>query len=105
MYIFQVHHYIKPDQVDVYKAAALENVRKTVLEPGIIRFEMFQDSADPTHFSIFEVYQDLAARDAHLETEHLLKFKDVYLATNARRGNGDEFIALFPEEGEWKKTN
>jgi autoinducer 2-degrading protein len=105
MYIFQVHHYIKPDQVDVYKTAALENVRKTVLEPGVIRFEMFQDSADPTHFSIFEVYQDLAARDAHLETEHLLKFKDVYLATNARRGNGDEFIALYPEEGEWKKTN
>jgi hypothetical protein len=49
------------------------------------------------------VYQDLAARDAHLETEHLLKFKDVYFATQERKGNGDEFIALFPEEGTWKK--
>ena len=105
MYIFQVHHYIKPDQVETYKASVLENARKTVLEPGVIRFDVFQDSADPTHFSLFEVYQDLAARDAHLTTEHFLMWKDVYLATQARKGNGDEFIALFPEEGDWRKTN
>ena len=41
MYIFQVHHYIKPDQVEVYKAATLENARQTILEPGIIRFDVF----------------------------------------------------------------
>ena len=105
MYIFQVHHYIKPEGVEAYKAVTLENAQKTVLEPGVIRFDVFQDSTDPTHFSLFEVYQDLAARDAHLETEHLLKFKDVYFATQARKGNGDEFIALYPEEGDWKKTN
>ena len=77
MYIFQVHHYIKPDQVEAYKAAVLENAQKTILEPGVIRFDVFQDSTDPTHFSLFEVYQDLAARDAHLTTEHFLKWKDV----------------------------
>ena len=33
-----------------------------------------------------------------------LKWKDVYLATQERKGNGDEFIAIYPAEGDWKKT-
>jgi autoinducer 2-degrading protein len=102
MYIFQVHHYIKPDQVEAYKAATLENARKTILEPGVIRFDVFQDTTNPSHFSLLEVYQDIAARDAHLQTEHFLMWKDVYLQTQERKGNGDEFNALFPE-GIWSK--
>jgi len=70
----------------------------------VLCFEFFQDAADPCHFSLFEVYADMAARDAHLETEHFLKWKDVYLATQERKGNGDEFIAIYPAEGDWKKT-
>jgi quinol monooxygenase YgiN len=103
MYIFQVHHYIRADQVEAYKAATLENARNTILEPGVIRFDVFQDATNPTHFSLLEVYEDLAARDAHLQTEHFLKWKDVYLQTQERRGNGDEFNALFPDEDLWVK--
>ena len=103
MYIFQVHHYIRPEQIEAYQVATLENARKTILEPGVMRFDVFQDATDPTHFSLLEVYQDLAARDAHLQTDHFLKWKDVYLQTQERRGQGDEFIALFPEESMWMK--
>lgn len=103
MYIFQVHHYIKADQVETYKAAILENARKTIEEPGVIRFDVFQDANNPAHFSLLEVYQDLTARNAHLETEHFLKWRDVYLQTQERRGNGDEFNALFPDADMWLK--
>ena len=101
MYIFQVHHYIQPDKVEAYKAATLENARLTVQEPGVIRFDVFQDAEDPTHFSLFEVYQDDAAREAHLQTEHFEKWKAVYLATRDRVGNGNTFNALFPDETYW----
>jgi autoinducer 2-degrading protein len=101
MYIFQVHHYIKPELIETYKAATLENARKTILEPGVIRFDVFQDSSDTAHFSLFEIYRDIAARDAHLETEHFKMWKDVYLQTQQRKGNGDEFNALFPDENLW----
>ena len=104
MYIFQVHHYIKHDQVEIYKAATIENALKTVLEPGVVRFDVFQDTTNPAHFSLLEVYRDLAARDAHLETEHFLKWKDVYLQTQERKGHGDEFNAVFPEERKWIKS-
>lgn len=98
MYIFQVHHYIKPESIEAYKAATLENARKTIQEPGVIRFDVFQDAVNPAHFSLLEIYRDTAARDAHLETEHFKMWKDVYLAAQERKGNGDEFNALFPAE-------
>lgn len=103
MYIFQVHHYIKPDQIEVYKAATLENASKTLQEPGVLRFDVFQDATNPGHFSLLEIYSDLGVRNTHLETEHFKKWVDVYLRTQDHKGSGDEFIALFPEESLWKK--
>ncbi len=103
MYIFQVHHYIKPDQIETYKIATLENARMTILEPGVIRFDVFQDSMNSSHFSLLEVYCDTAARDVHLETAHFKMWKDVYLQTQERSGNGDEFNSLFPDENLWVK--
>jgi len=96
MLIYQFHHYIKPEFVDAYKAATLENAKKTILEPGIIRFDVLQDQEDPTHFSLFEVYRDMAARESHLETEHFLFWKDLVLGQDmfARTGKGDEFEAI-----------
>lgn len=105
MYIFQVHHFIRPDQIEVYKTATLENARKSRLEPGILRFEIFQDATNPAHFSLFEVYASLAARDLHLETEHFLKWKEVCLAAQDHRGSGDEFIPIYPEAAEWAKAS
>ncbi len=103
MYIFQVHHYIKPDQIETYKAATLENAKKTIQETGVLRFDVFQDATNPGHFSLLEVYRDLAARNAHLETEHFKTWRDVYLQTQDHKGSGDEFVVLYPEASLWKK--
>lgn len=96
MFIWQVHHFIKPEEVENYKAATLENVRQSVLEPGILRFEMLQDKEDPTHFSLFEIYRDLEARQSHLETAHFKAWREVALQAFARKGYGHEFNLLAP---------
>ncbi|MFQ5398790.1 MAG: putative quinol monooxygenase [Anaerolineae bacterium] len=101
MFIFQVHHYIKPEMVEAYTAATLENARKTLQEPGVIRFDVLQDKEDPTHFSLFEVYRDKATQQTHLETAHFLAWKEVALRSFTRRGHGDVFDALFPDEVAW----
>jgi (4S)-4-hydroxy-5-phosphonooxypentane-2,3-dione isomerase len=99
MLIFQFHHYIKPEFVEAYKEAILENARITIQEDGIIRFDVFQDQDDPTHFSLLEIYCNQEARDFHLQTNHFLKWKDVVLGQEmfARKGQGDAFKRLFPE--------
>ena len=98
MLIYQFHHYIKPEFVDSYKEAILENADITLHEEGVIRFEVFQDKEDPSHFSLLEIYRDMAARDFHLQTEHFLKWKDIVLGQEmfARKGHGDEFELLNP---------
>ncbi len=102
MIVFQVHHFIKPDLIEEYKAATLENARKTIEEPGVIRFDVLQDEEDPSHFSLFEVYRDKEAQESHLQTEHFFAWKEVALAAFAKRGYGHKFEALYPE-GEWEK--
>lgn len=93
MLAFQFHHYIKPEFVEAYKAAILENARLTIYEEGLIRFYVFQDREDPTHFSLLEIYGDPEAREFHLQTEQFLKWKDIVLGQDkfAREGKGDEF--------------
>lgn len=102
MIIFQVHHFIKPDHIEDYKAATLKNARKTMEEPGVIRFDVLQDKEAPAHFSLFEVYRDKEAREKHLETEHFFGWKEVALKAFAKRGHGYDFEALYPE-GVWGK--
>ncbi len=106
MHIYQFHHYIKPEFVEAYKDAIVENARETFKESGIIRFDVLQDKEDPTHFSLIEVYRDMAAREAHLETKHFLKWKETVQGQDmfARRGKGNEFEAAFPSGVDWQKS-
>jgi quinol monooxygenase YgiN len=99
MLIFQFHHYVKPEHVETYKDAILANARETLKEPGILRFDVFQDTEDPTHFSLLEVYRDEAAREAHLDTDHFKTFRDIVRGEEvfAESGQADQFEALFPE--------
>jgi autoinducer 2-degrading protein len=76
MIIFQFHHYIKSEFVDSYKEAVLEDARESVKEIGIIRFEVFQDQENPSHFILLEYYRDMQAREFHMQTPYLAKFKE-----------------------------
>jgi (4S)-4-hydroxy-5-phosphonooxypentane-2,3-dione isomerase len=100
MIIFQFHHYIKPELVDAYKAAIVEDAKETIKEPGVLAFEVFQDKKDPTHFSLIEMYRDAEARELHLQQPYFLKFKDAFInqEMSAQKGKGDEFDLLFPAE-------
>lgn len=100
MVIFQFHHHIKPELVEAYKEAVLENARETVKEEGVIAFQVFQDQKDPTHFSLLEIYRDAAGREFHLQQPCFLKFKETVIRREmfARQSAGDEFDLLFPEE-------
>jgi quinol monooxygenase YgiN len=99
MLVFQFHHYVKLEFVDAYRKAILENARETIQEEGVLRFDVFQDQEDPTHFSLLEIYKDQAGRDFHLQTGHFLKWKNTVIGQEmfARKGKGDQFEILFPE--------
>ena len=64
-------------KVDAFVAATRENMALSRKEPGIARFELLQDQADPSHLVLIEGYRDAEAQARHRETAHYLKWKDL----------------------------
>lgn len=98
MIVFQFHHHIKPEFIEEYRVAILEDARQSVKEPGILSFEVLQDHKDPSHFSLIEVYQDMEAREKHLQTPWFLKFKATVTDNQmfSKQSIGEEFDLIFP---------
>lgn len=70
MLILHVHIRVKPDQVEAFKQATIENASNSVREAGIARFDFIQQADDATRFELVEVYRDEAATARHKETAH-----------------------------------
>lgn len=67
---------IDPAQLEPYKAAVKEQIEAAVrLEPGVLALYSVADKENPAHVIVFEMYADLDAYKAHLETAHFKKYK------------------------------
>ena len=70
MLILVVNIHIKPDRIEAFRKATMENARHSRQEPGVARFDFLQQTDDPSRFVLIEVYRDQAAVAAHKETAH-----------------------------------
>jgi len=100
MLVVHVHVRVKPDDVARFLAATLANARASVAEPGVLRFDVVQDEADPGHVVLVEVYRDLAANAAHKETAHYALWRDTVADLMAQPRESTRFAAVFPTEEE-----
>src|SRR2546423_8733987 len=67
---------IDPAQLEPYSAAAKEQIEAAVrLEPGVLALYSVADKEDRAHVFVFEMYADLQAYKAHLETAHFKQYK------------------------------
>lgn len=76
MLVVHVHIKIKPECVEQFIAASLENASNSIKEPGITRFDLVQSQDDPNQFVLEEVYRDTDAAAAHKTTAHYAKWRD-----------------------------
>lgn len=60
----------RPGQVDALKALLEGMIAPSRAEPGNLRYDLWQDQADPARFVFDELYIDAAANAAHRETPH-----------------------------------
>ena len=68
--------YVKPDKIDEFIQASIENHRNSVKEPGNLRFDLLQCTDDPGRFFLYEAYESEEASAAHKETPHYLKWRE-----------------------------
>lgn len=101
MVIVHVHVRVKPDCVEAFRVASLENARNSVREPGVARFDVVQQTDDPTRFVLVEVYRTPEDPARHKETAHYLKWRDTVAHMMAEPRTGIKYINIFPDDRGW----
>lgn len=76
MLIVHVHVHVKPESIERFREASLENARNSIQESGIARFDVLQQLDDPSRFVLVEVYRTPEAAAAHKETRHYQVWRD-----------------------------
>jgi (4S)-4-hydroxy-5-phosphonooxypentane-2,3-dione isomerase len=100
MLVAHVHVRVRPGQVEEFLAATLVNARASLAEPGVLRFDVIQDEADPAHVVLVEVYRDADASAAHKLTPHYAAWRDAVAGMMAEPRASTRFGAVFPPDGE-----
>ncbi len=101
MLVVHVHVHVKPESVNDFIAATLENARNSIQEPGITRFDVLQQPDDPTRFVFTEVYRTPEAPAAHKETAHYAKWRDTVAPMMAEPRSSVKYNAVFPGPEGW----
>lgn len=101
MLIVHVHVHVKSDQVEAFKSATIANASASVREPGIARFDIAQQTDEPTRFVLVEVYRNAAAPAAHKETAHYALWRDLVAPMMASPRTNVKFGNVYPEDAEW----
>ena len=66
MLILLVNIHVKPEHIDAFQQATIENASNSRKEPGVVRFDFIQDTDDPAHFMLVEAYRDQEIGRAHV---------------------------------------
>jgi len=101
MFIVHVFVHVKPDGVDAFRKATVENARNSVQEPGIARFDVIQQIDDPTRFVLVEVYRTEADTAQHKETAHYQTWRDAVEPLMASPRRSVKYANVFPDEAGW----
>jgi autoinducer 2-degrading protein len=92
---------VKPEQVDAFKVATRANAEASRREAGIARFDVVQQSDDPTRFVLVEVYRNTAAPAAHKETSHYQTWRDTVATMMAQPRTSVKFSNVSPADEHW----
>ena len=101
MQIVLVHVHVKPEFIEAFKRASLENASNSVKEAGIARFDVIQQVEDPTRFILVEVYKTADAPAAHKETKHYALWRDTVTDMMAEPRQGIKYTNIFPTDENW----
>ncbi len=101
MLVVHVHVHVKPDCVEAFKEATRLNARLSLLELGVLCFDILQQQDDPTRFVLAEVYRDAEAAAAHKETQHYPVWREAVAPMMAAPRFSVKFDKVVPDDWNW----
>jgi quinol monooxygenase YgiN len=101
MYIVHVHIHVKPECIEAFKEATLENARNSLQEAGVVRFDVLQQADDPTRFVLVEVYRTPEDPAKHKKTAHYNRWREVAEPMMAEPRTRVVYANVFPPDEGW----
>ena len=101
MQIVLVHVNVKSQFVEDFKQASIENASHSVKEAGVARFDVIQQTEDPTKFILVEVYKTAEAPATHKSTAHYERWRDTVAEMMAEPRQGIKYTNIFPGDDNW----
>jgi len=101
MLIVHVSVHVQPGSEEAFRLATLENARQSLMEPGIARFDVVQEAADPARFVLVEAYRDDLAPAAHKETAHYRRWREAVEPMMAAPRRSVRYREIHPDASAW----
>ena len=103
MIVTCVSVYVKPDHIEDFIRASVENHNCSIKEPGNLRFDILQNTQDPASFTLYEAYETDEAASTHKNTQHYLRWRDAVAPWMAKPREGVPHRVICPDEkSAWK---
>ena len=101
MHLVLVHIQVKPENIEAFKLATLENARNSIQEDGVVRFDVLQQADSPARFVLFEIYKSPEDQLKHRDTQHYQVWRDTVTDWMAEPRIGIRYSNLFPKDEDW----
>ena len=88
-----------------FTQASLDNAQQSVREPGIVRFDVIQQTDDPTRFVLIEIYRTAEDPARHKETAHYATWRDTVAEMMAEPRSSVKYSAMFPDARCWELSD
>ncbi|MBD3306208.1 antibiotic biosynthesis monooxygenase [candidate division KSB3 bacterium] len=99
--VVHVHVHVKPEFVEAFKQASLENAQNSLQEPGVARFDVVQQNDDPTRFVLVEAYRTPEDPAKHKATTHYQKWRDTVAEMMEEPRSSVKYTNIFPDDQGW----
>ena len=101
MIVSIVSAHVKPEDIEKFKVATLDNASNSIQEPGVIRFDVYQQTEDPTRFTLVEIYKTEDDPSRHRETAHYARWRDAVASMMVEPRTRLLHQIIFPPPTEW----
>lgn len=101
MLIVHVNINVRPEFVEAFQLASIDNAKNSLLEPGVVRFDVLQQQDDPCRFVLVEIYRTTADPALHKEMPHYKKWRDTVAEMMAEPRSSVKYTNIFPDETLW----
>lgn len=102
MHIVVVSIHVISGKADQFSAVTRENIRETLKESGVVRFDLLQEKEDPNRFLLFEVYRNPGDHAAHKLTPHYRAWSLEAEPLMTEPRTRTIYSSVFPVESGWE---